>query len=276
MLSDQQLTLYLHRLGYGGGTAAELGNLRALHRAHMQHVPFENLDIHLGRKIKLTTSALFDKLVLQGRGGFCYELNYLFGELLTSLGFEVQRHSARVYRGQDSDQAFGPDFDHMLLSVTIQGETLIADVGFGDSFLEALPLQGEPLIQGDAGYAIQRQGSAYVLLQQKQEPPGGEWQPQYLFDLTPYEIGAFEAMCSYQQTSPESAFTQKTVCSIATADGRNTISNRRFITTRAGVRSERLIANETDYRQILERDFNIILPPDASLERLLAGPGLKK
>ncbi|MES2102392.1 MAG: arylamine N-acetyltransferase [Pseudomonadota bacterium] len=263
MLDDRQQAQYLQRIGHSGGTAISLPTLQALHNLHMLKVPFENLDISLGRKIDLTEDALFDKIVLQRRGGFCYELNHLFFAFLSSRGFDVQMLSARVYNGR----AFGKAFDHMLLLVNLQGVSFIADAGFGDSFREPLALQGEPSHQVDANYKIEQQGSDYVLFQQKQN---AGYQAQYKFDLAAYGIDAFQPMCVYQQTSPDSSFTQKTVCSIATEDGRKTISNSRFIITSVDRRSEQGIAGEAEYRQILRQHFQIDLPQDSRLDRLLA------
>src|SRR5262245_27861823 len=120
---------YLGRIGYTGSRAPTLEVLRALHRAHLYAVPFENLDIHAGRRIVLDQDALFQKVVTHRRGGFCYELNGLFAALLRKLGFDVTLLSGRVH----NDGGFGPEYDHMTLLVKLDGRWL-ADVGFGSSF----------------------------------------------------------------------------------------------------------------------------------------------
>src|SRR5690606_31142265 len=103
--------------------------LRALHRAHMLAVPFENLDIYGGRrKLHLDEAAFLHKVVYERRGGYCYELNGAFGSLLRSLGFEVDYLSGHVVSNGEE----GPEFDHMLLLVHL-GEPYVADVGFGES-----------------------------------------------------------------------------------------------------------------------------------------------
>src|SRR5512145_1406842 len=104
---------YLARIGYAGPLRTEPQVLRDLHRAHMHSVPFENLDIHLGRRIELGLEPIYDKIVRRRRGGFCYELNGLFAWLLERLGFELQRHSARVFGAA----GLGPEFDHLTLQV---------------------------------------------------------------------------------------------------------------------------------------------------------------
>src|SRR5689334_17036776 len=103
---------YLQRIAYRGSLQPTAATLRALHQAHMLAVPFENLDIHLGRPLLLDRPALFEKIVARRRGGFCYELNGLFAALLQALGFDVTMLSARVARTQGG---FGPEFDHLTL-----------------------------------------------------------------------------------------------------------------------------------------------------------------
>src|SRR4051794_5452932 len=125
---------YLQRIGYRGSLVPNEQTLSDLQLAHLYAVPFENLDIGLQRPIVLDLDLLYDKVVNKRRGGFCYELNGLFGELLKALGFRVQMLSAGVYGG---DGGLGPDFDHMLLAVDLDRRR-IADVGFGETFSEPL------------------------------------------------------------------------------------------------------------------------------------------
>ena len=101
---------YLRRIGYCGSPRPTIGTLRALHVAHLATVPFENLSIHLGEPIVLDVEALFEKIVTRRRGGFCYELNGLFGAMLQALGFDATMLSAVVIGASGE---FGPEFDHM-------------------------------------------------------------------------------------------------------------------------------------------------------------------
>src|SRR5439155_2857102 len=130
-MTSTRVTDYLARIG-----ARPDDDLATLVDRHYRTVPFESLSIHLGEPIDLRPEALFDKIVRRRRGGFCYELNGLFGWLLAELGFPVTILSARVFRAGQP----GPDFEHVLLLVDAE-ERLIADVGFGDSFLEPLSLE---------------------------------------------------------------------------------------------------------------------------------------
>jgi len=258
MLSSQQVKQYLNRINVQHDLNDKNSTLIALHQAHMQSVPFENLDIHLGHKIYLSLPLLFDKIVMKKRGGFCYELNYLFAALLDACGFKVSLLSAQVFDGDLP----GREFDHLLLLIECEHILYIADVGFGDSFIKPIELGDEPVEQLGCQYKVTSNGDKQVLFRKKDD---GKWLPQYTFSLTPQKIEAFQQMCEFQQTSPESTFTKKSVCSIATLSGRLTISNGNFIETNHGIRSDKLIKSCKHYRQILQQYFRMSLPDDISL-----------
>ncbi len=225
---------YLRRLEYDGPRQATAATLRSLHRQHLFTVPFENLDIPLATPICLDVPRLYGKVVERRRGGFCYELNGLFCELLTALGFSVRMLSARVRR---DDGGFGPEFDHMLLKVELDDPWLV-DVGFGDSFID-------PIIFREGG-ADQVDGHRYLV-----SPSGDEWQllreddrghvPLYRFRDVPRALGDYQEMCTFHQTSPESGFTKRWICSKATPSGRITLANMRLIVTRDGEREENVL-----------------------------------
>ncbi|MFL6237424.1 MAG: arylamine N-acetyltransferase family protein [Thermoanaerobaculia bacterium] len=245
---------YLERIRYHGPLEPTLDTLRRLHLAHLYAVPFENLSIHWGEPIQLDDEALFEKIVTRRRGGFCYELNGLFAALLRALGFDVAMLSAGVGRAAGE---FSPDYDHMALLVTLEDRWL-ADVGFGDSFREPLRLdkRGE---QPDGGlaYRLEETGDGRLLLARREE--GGPWQPQYRFGLEPHLYADYAGRCHFHQTSPDSHFTQNLVCSLATPDGRVTLSGMKLITTRGGERRERELADEREYAEALRQIFGVVL-----------------
>jgi len=256
-----ELDSYLARLGYIGTREPSLATLQQLHALHLRTIPFENLDIHLGTPIVLSLPSLFDKIVLRRRGGFCYELNALFGCLLEQLGYEVDLLSARVF----SAGRPGPEHDHMLLLV--RTETLmIADVGFGDSFVYPLGMDGA-VQEGTYGqaYRLVSEGE-YKVLQKMRD---GIWHPEYVFAEVPRQLSDFAAMCEYQQTSPASHFTQKSICSRATRNGRVSLSNGSLIVTEAGQRSTRDLSGTAEYRAVLKQYFEIDLGRDAPVHRLV-------
>jgi N-hydroxyarylamine O-acetyltransferase len=245
---------YLERIGYGGPRTPTAATLRQLHRAHMFTVPFENLDIPLGNPIVLSLPAFYAKIVERHRGGFCYELNGLFGWLLEQLGFRIMRLSAGVY----GDGQRGPEFDHLTLLVETE-DRLLADIGFGDSFVEPLQLDGTVSTAGTGTlYRLSRVDSTRVLERQR---PGSDWEPQYAFTLKSHHLDEFGPRCHWTQTSPESGFTRKVSCSVATPDGRITLTGRRLITTRGKERTEHEVANIDEYRALLKAHFGIDLGP---------------
>ena len=169
---------------------------------------------------------------------------------------------------------------------------MIADVGFGDSFTLPVILDKPSVQQSDAEYRVISVKDKFILQQQK---PAQIWQSQYQFSLTPYIISDFYSMCEFHQTSAQSTFTKKSVCSIATKNGRKTISTNQFIQTiypekpSAGSRSNKktsdvnmnkiqkvqsLISQPEQYRQLLQEHFNLKLPSDIS-SKMWSKLGLK-
>jgi len=252
------VSAYLARIGYAGPNTPTANALHNLHRAHMLSVPFENLDIGLGRKIMCHESAFLRKIVEQRRGGFCYELNGAFAALLRELGFQVTLLSARVPREDGCD---GPEFDHLTLRVDLD-EPWLADVGFGDSFVEPLRLQtGVEQPQEGWSYRIIEQHDAlhHNLLHMERSEPKRSWRRQYSFTLKPRGLAEFAPMCHYHQTSPESPFTRKSVCSKATLTGRITIADRKLIVTRNGKKEESQLGSEKQWRTALQEYFGVTL-----------------
>ena len=119
---------YLDRIGLKTAPKTDLSGLQLLQSNHLYNVPFENLDIHIGRTIILDYQRIYEKIVQQKRGGFCHELNGLFYLVLCELGFDAKRISARVINDQNLP---GHEYGHMTILVTIDGEEWLTDVGFG-------------------------------------------------------------------------------------------------------------------------------------------------
>jgi N-hydroxyarylamine O-acetyltransferase len=261
------LDSYLARISYSGALAPTLETLRALHYAHLLAVPFENLDIHRGVPIALDQERLFDKIVLRRRGGFCYELNSLFAALLSELGFQVTLLSARV---PIEENRVGPEFDHLVLRVDLDTPWL-ADVGFGESFIEPLPLlPNAEQFQRNVFYCLDTREGRWRVLRYSPEPGNRrgvpvlsdsdwEWRMLYDFTLVPRRLSEFEGMCRHHQTSPESHFTRNRVCSILTPRGRVTLTGARLVITEGGERRESALATTQEYDAALEEIFGIRL-----------------
>ena len=244
---------YLERIGYSGDISPSSETLRQLHRAHLFSIPFENLDISLGRPILVEEDSILRKIVEQRRGGFCYELNGAFAALLRAAGFQVTLLSARVARANGGE---GPEFDHLTLRVYLETPWL-ADVGFGDSYVDPLRLEGGTEQTDPAGtFRLFEDGNRWHM--QKKESDGN-WRAQYSFSLQPRVLKEFGGMCHFHQTSPKSSFTQSRICSRATPEGRITLSEMKLIVTRGGEREERILSSETERIHALQEHFGVIL-----------------
>lgn len=244
---------YLSRIGYSGAVEPTAESLREIHYAHLLAVPFENLDISLGRKIVIDQDEILRKVVNRRRGGFCYELNSAFGALLRAMGFRVTLLSARVARANGGE---GPEFDHLTLRVDLE-QPWLADVGFGDSFLEPLRLESGTEQSDSAGiFRLVEDGDRWYM---QKKAADGNWKPQYSFSLQERALQEFAGMCHHHQTSPESSFTQNRICSRATPRGRITLSEMKLIVTNNGQRTETLLASEAEREKVLREQFGIIL-----------------
>jgi len=248
---------YLERIQYNQPLLPDLKTLRGLHVAHMQCVPFENLDIGLKRTIHINENTIWEKIVANKRGGFCYELNGLFAWLLKQIGFNVTYLNARVF---DREGNLGMDFDHLALLVQIPDERgrWLADVGFGDSFNEPLCFEMDvEQVQGLRTYQLEQSADGYVVWQRNYD---GTWEQEYSFDLQPHKFPEeYEVGCLYHQTSPKSSFTRGSIISKATPDGRISLENDKLIITQNGQRIERPLESKEKYQVLLKEHFGVIL-----------------
>jgi N-hydroxyarylamine O-acetyltransferase len=225
--------------------------LRFLQRKHLLAVPFENLDIHWKRPIAVDVDRFYAKIVEIGRGGFCYELNGLFNELLGSLGFRTRLISARVFNGTEH----GPEYDHAAIIVTIGDDEYLADVGFGDFAAEPLRYSLGVEQQDQAGiFVIRRFDDEYFEVAKRE---GDGWNSQYIFKDAPRDLSEFTEMCNFQQYSPESHFTKGRICSILTENGRKTLTDKKFIVTSDAGRIEVPVGSEIEFAEILKLEFDI-------------------
>lgn len=216
---------YLERVGYDGDLKPTAETLRGLHRAHVAAIPFENLDIVLGRGISLEMDAMQDKLIRRDRGGYCYEHNLLFAALLERIGFAVSRLTARIRMGSDEPQPSG----HMLLRVDAGGRPWLADVGFGGQrLLEPILLEdGATARQGSWTYRLDHEGAGGWVLR-VWRPDG--WFDLYSFTLEPRHHGDYGVYNYYTSTNPDSPFVQQVVVLQTGLRCRQTLTGRRFAT----------------------------------------------
>jgi N-hydroxyarylamine O-acetyltransferase len=250
MQATLDVDAYLARIGYSGPRGPTIATLRALHTTHARAVPFENLDIHLGRHIVLDQSRIVAKIVNERRGGFCYEVNGGFAALIEALGFPVTLLSAGVTR---DDGSFGPEFDHLLLRVDLD-EPWLADVS---TFIEPIRLAAGVQHDSRNRFRLDEAGQHIVLNQQNAE---GAWSSRFRFTLESHQFSDFAEMCDFHQTSPESHFTRSRICSLPTADGRVSLTDGRLIVSHEGQRTESPLADEIAFSDALLEHFGIVLP----------------
>lgn len=243
---------YLRRLGINTSPPVTLSGLVALQYAHLRSIPFENLDIRKGIPVGLSQLEAVEKIVHRGRGGFCYELNSAFADLLETLGFKVKTLSARVATGAGG---FGPPFDHLILLVDLDAQYLV-DVGFGDSFIQPLLLKsGKEQMDRASSYMVLELGDEWALCK---KVPDSSWTVELLFSLATYTLEDFRERCLWTQTSPDSHFVQKDICTLLTEQGRTTLSGDRMIIKTGASRIELPIATELDRRARLLEHFGVV------------------
>ncbi|MCC7487155.1 MAG: arylamine N-acetyltransferase [Burkholderiales bacterium] len=248
------LPAYFARIGYAGNPRPDAQTLEALHLAHATHIPFENLDILLGRPIRLDLESIQAKLVGGARGGYCYEHNLLLAVALEAIGFRVTRLAARVrYRTRRALPR-----THMLLKVEVEGADWIADAGFGFSGpLLPLPLTpGRESTQYRWSYRLVLDAGPWTL----QTRGAGEWEDLYAFSLEPQEQADFEMANYYVSTHPESRFLATVVAQASTTALRRMLRGLELTEDDGAAVSTRLLAGEAELLQVLAADFGIRLP----------------
>lgn len=244
---------YLRRIGIEDfGIPVNAESLKNLQKNHLLSVPFENLDIHWKRPILLDADKFYRKIVEEKRGGFCYELNGLFCELLNTLGFPSRRISARVSRGNGN---FGAEYDHMAILTKIGAEEFLVDVGFGDFAAEPLRfvLDAEQRDENGAFLIRKHAGDHFEVVKKD----GEDWKSEYIFKDLTRDLDDFTEMCEFHQTSKDSHFTRGRICSLMLEGGRKTLTDNRFIVTKDGVKSETEINSEDEFDSFLAREFGI-------------------
>lgn len=256
MPDDQAFDLdaYLARIGYRGERRPSLATLDALHLAHATTIPFENLDILLGRPIRLDIESLQAKLVRDRRGGYCFEQNQLFATALTALGFQVTQLAARVMLNAERVLPR----THMLLLVEVEGQRLLADVGFGaEGLLLPVPfVVGTPAARLDRVYEVIEHEGHFVLMLTDRAPPLA----LYRFSLEPQLLVDYEVANYFVATNPGSIFTQLLLAQRIAPGLRHTLRNRELIIDEAGTITTHAVADDDALLNVLADEFNLSFP----------------
>ena len=252
------LQQYLRRIGVVGELPATPATLQALHLAHATHIPFENIDVLLGRGIDLDPAALERKLVASERGGYCFEHNLLFATVLEDLGFKVTLLSGRVRAGAESIRPR----THMLLLVTFPGSRWIADVGFGSGGL-LFPVPFDPAAESAQfhwTYRVVPEGAAWVMQSRRE----GDWADLYVFTLDAHERIDYDVLNHYTSTYPRSVFRSNLIAQLPLPERRITLRNRE-LTSDAGDSVTTRILDDAELNAVLNDVFGIVLPAGTRL-----------
>lgn len=246
---------YLKRIGEKK-EAPSLAYLRRLHRTHLIHIPFENLDIHYGKKIILDYDKIFKKVIHGKRGGYCYEVNGLFFHLLYHLGFEAKIISARVRNEKTGD--YGKDFDHMAIIVHLEGDDYLVDVGFGKGIIYPKKI-ADGLTQMDYTdyWRLSKDVDNNYFLQSSDD--ARVFTAKYTFSIDPKELIQFFEMNEYQQHDPNASFLQEKIITKLTETGRITLSDKKFVELHLGISRQTELTNEDEFLSLLEQHFGITL-----------------
>lgn len=247
------LSAYLDRIEYRGRLAPEYETFAALHVAHATHIPFENLDILLGRRISIDMAAIEAKLVDARRGGYCFEQNTLFAAVLRELGFEVTALAARVRKRQPG---LLPR-THMCLCVRIGGLRYVADVGFGgEGLLMPVPMNGETVQQYLWKYRLSQEADGVWVLQSA----GNGWNDLYAFTLEPQHDVDFMMANYYVSTYPESPFVRTLTVQLPAADCRQILRNRELVIDNGSVFERVILRDDDELLDMLSSRFNLRFP----------------
>ncbi|TYS47972.1 arylamine N-acetyltransferase family protein [Bacillus infantis] len=200
--------------------------LAQLQKSHMKSIPFENLDVIRKVPIRLDTDQFYKKVVENGRGGFCYELNGLFQTFLSAMGYSSALISCTV----KTPGGWAKENSHAAILVYLD-QPYLTDVGFGDSARQPIPLDGTIKEDESGKYKVRDLGDGcYDLMHYA----SGEWQIKYRFSEEKRSLGFFEDSCTFNQTSAESPFTKDDIITIANENGRITLSGHSLIKTENG------------------------------------------
>ncbi|CAH0166193.1 N-hydroxyarylamine O-acetyltransferase [Pseudomonas frederiksbergensis] len=268
-MSEPRLTnlaLYLQRLGFDAPPAPTLEALRQLQLRHTGAFPFENLTTLLGQTVLIDLPSIEQKVLHDGRGGYCYELNNLFLALLQTLGFEARGITGRVVMNQP--EGAWTARTHRLSLVILDGVRYITDVGFGGMVPTApliLDTEDEQLTPHEP-YRIEQHADGYTL----RANVGGEWRAMYIFDLQRQEDIDYTLGNWYVSTHPESPFVKQLMVARTGEGWRRTLNNGSFAIHRLGSESERRQVTDVDELiGLLEREFDIRVPAKEALEPVL-------
>jgi N-hydroxyarylamine O-acetyltransferase len=248
---------YLARIGFNGQPKPDLECLSAIHRQHLLQIPYENLDVQLGRPLDLEIERIFDKLVHQHRGGWCYEMNGLLGWALSEIGFDVMRMSGGVMRSVGGDEMLG---NHLVLAVQLD-RPYIADVGLGNGLVEPVPLESGPITQEYRECSFEEIEDGYWRF--RNFP--GALPLDFDFRYEPADESVLSETCQRLQSDPESKFMQNLLCMRLHPDGTRFLVGKMLFTFSGLESSRQLLDSPEALRGTLSTIFGLHDIPVAEL-----------
>lgn len=267
MNSAIDLNNYIERIGYEGPVSPTLETLKVLHQKHTETIPFENLNPFLGIEVKLATPSLEQKMISNKRGGYCFEQNLLFRDVLRSMGFDAKGLAARIRWNKEEDEITSRG--HMLLLIEIDDQKYIADVGFGGQTLTA-PLQLKTDIEQKTPhepYRLIKKEENYLM----QTLIKDEWKDVYQFDLKENFRADYQVTNWYLSNHPESHFVTGLIAARPEPGRRYVLRDNRFsIHYTNGGTQKRYLKTAEEILKVLEDTFLLSLPRKKDLDEKLS------
>jgi N-hydroxyarylamine O-acetyltransferase len=252
------LDRYLKRIGLDHRPPATLAGLKTVHRAHLLAIPYENLDVQLGRPVTTAIGPIYEKMVERGRGGWCYEMNGLMGWALKELGFDVTRATGAVVRAMKGEAAVG---NHLVLRVALPEGLYLADVGFGDGPRDPIPVAVGAFESEGFHFGLSRIDDAWWRF--ANDPRGGA--PSFDFNLAPADEAMLAAKCEFLQTAPVSPFVQNLVVQRHVPGGLAILRGRVLRMLTPTGTTERVLDGPNDLLATLRDVFALNVPEVATL-----------
>jgi N-hydroxyarylamine O-acetyltransferase len=249
---------YLERIAFVGRVRPDLATLTALQRAHLRAISYENLDVQLGRPVTIERAPIFEKMVVNRRGGWCYEMNGLFGWALAELGFRVTRSAGAVMREVSGDSSIG---NHLVLKVELEEGIFLGDVGFGDGPRDPIRVVPGGFSSHGFEFALSQQGDGWWRLHNHK----GGGAASFDFNLAPADESLLASKCDWLQTAGQSIFVQNAVCQRHTEDGLSILRGRVLRALTPSGHTDRIVADADEYVSLLDKMFGLQLPEAASL-----------
>jgi len=243
-----KLGKYLERIGYRGEIGPTLDCLTAIHRCHAFAIPYENLDVQLGRPLDFDIERIFDKLVMRPRGGWCFETHILLEWALREIGFDVMQVAAGIHRDERGDDLFG---DHTAILVRLD-ETYLADLGLGDGIRDPIPLIEGTYSQGALSFRLERLEDGYWRFHSH----AFAYPNNFDFRDEPADWVRIGRQNQRLQTDPASIFVSNFVCQIMKPESVTCLTGRVLREKTVNGTTKQLISKD-EFEDILYRVFGI-------------------